>query len=231
MRLASLIFLLFYAFVALAGPQELKTIDFTELKVSGPLNVDYKQSADSAGFILVDGPTAEQLSWVEASSKGKTLSLKLHIPDEVVNTPRELPAVTVYSSYLTKVENEGDSTVRVLSAASVAEFSAFLLGNGRLSVRNIVAGSVSASQMAGYGIIALGGECNKAALKVTGSGVIQADGLRALDATVWCAGTGNVGVWAVKTLSVKGAGSGTVFLLGTPEVKKHTLGIKLQPIE
>lgn len=127
--------------------------------------------------------------------------------------------------------NEGDSTVRVLTTTPVAQFSARVIGNGRIGVRTIKAGEVTGSILSGHGVLALTGECTKAMLKLTGTGVIQADGLQSKDATVWTTGTGSVGVWATKTLTIKGAGSGTVYVLGSPELKQKTIGVKVQPID
>ena len=127
--------------------------------------------------------------------------------------------------------NYGDSTVIVNTPVANAQFSATVTGNGRISVRNIKAGEVSGSVHAGHGIVAISGSCNKASLKVNGAGVIQADALRADEASVWCTGTGNIGVWAVKSLNIKGAGSGTVYIKGTPDISQKTVGLKIQMIE
>ena len=214
-----------------AGPLALQTHDFRELRVRGPLNVEYVCSPDSAGLILISGAVDEQLSWVEASGTSKKLTLQLKMPDESISTPANLPSVRVFSSYLTKVDNEGDSTVIVNSPAAGAQFAARVIGNGRVSVRNIKAGEVEGSILSGHGVIALSGDCNKASLKLTGTGVIQADALQAREAFVWCTGTGTVGVWAVKNLTIKGAGSGTVYIKGTPDIKQKTVGVKIQMIE
>ncbi len=214
-----------------AGPLTLQTHDFQELRVRGPLNVEYVSAPDSAGLIVISGAAEEQLSWVEASGSARKLTLRMNIPAEQISTPQNLPSVRVYSSYLTKIDNEGDSTVILNSPAAGAQFTARIIGNGRISVRAIKAGEVNASIISGHGIIALSGDCNKANLKLTGTGVIQADALRATEGFVWCTGTGTVGVWAVKNLTIKGAGSGTVYVKGTPDIKQKTVGVKLQMIE
>ena len=234
MRLKSLltgIFLTVASLAAAKSPLCLQTHDFQELRVRGLLNVEYVSAPDSAGLIVISGPVEEQLSWVEAATSGRKLTLNLNIPAEQVQTPQNLPSVRVYSSYLTKVDNEGDSTVILNSPLAGAQFSARIIGNGRISVRNIKAGEVNASILSGHGIIALSGDCNKASLKLTGTGVIQADALRATDGYVWCTGTGTIGVWAIKQLTIKGVGSGTVYVRGTPDIKQKTVGVKLQMIE
>ncbi|MBD5238774.1 MAG: hypothetical protein HDS64_03255 [Bacteroidales bacterium] len=232
MRIICLIASLVSALAALAAaPLTLQTTDFQELRIRGPLNVEYVSAPDSAGLIVISGPAEEQLSWVEASAANRKLTLRMNVPAEQTQTPRNLPSVRVYSSYLTKVDNEGDSTVIINSPSAGAQFAARIIGNGRISVRAIKAGEVNASILSGHGIIALSGDCNKASLKLTGTGVIQADALRASEAAVWCTGTGTIGVWAVKLLTIKGAGSGTVYVKGTPDIKQKTWGVKLQMIE
>lgn len=230
-KLAFLLFGMFMVSTAMAAaPLALKTQDFQQLKVRGHLNVEYVSSADSAGLILISGPVEEYLSRVEASGSGRKLTLNLQMSD-VETTPANLPSVRVYSSYLTKVENDGDSTVVVNSPAAGARFSATVTGNGRISVRDIKAGEVKINVNAGHGIAAVSGDCNKAVFNVNGAGVVQADALRATEADIWAAGTGNIGVWAVKNLKIKGLGSGTIFIKGTPHITQKNFGLKIQMIE
>lgn len=216
--------------MAIGAPLQLKTRDFVELKVSGPLNVDYVCSPDSAGIVEITGAD-NQVNWVEVSGSDRMLKLSLKIPDEANSDGKELPSVRVYSSFLSKVENEGDSTVRVLSSAPVAEFSARVLGNGRVGIRHIEATRVTVSNLAGHGTLAISGKCSVATIKLTGAGSVQADAMQSKDATVWFTGTGSVGVWATDTLNIKGTGSGTVYVVGSPALNTKTIGVKVQPVE
>lgn len=232
MRLPAIVGALAVAAAAFAAkPLQLKVDDFMELKVSGPLNVDYVNLPDSAGTVVISGVDDTQFSWVEVNGKGKKVHLALKVPPEMGSIPSNLPSVTVYSSYLTRVENEGDSTVRVVSTANVAEFSAQVMGNGRLGVHSISAGNVTGSLLTGRGVLALTGKCNNLSLRLNGTGTIQADALQSVSASLWVAGTGSVGVWATDRLSIKGVGSSTVYVVGTPELVKKAPGVKVQPIE
>jgi len=209
---------------------------FFELKVDGLLNVDCIHNPDSAGIVRISASDQSQLSWVEAKSGGDKLQLRLVLPDDVRDgskpIPTDLPRVRVYSNYLTKVENDGDSTVRVLTAADVPEFSARLIGNGRLSIRGINAEKVKATLFSGRGIIVLNGTAGHATYNLTGVGTIEADGLTCEEARVRLTGTGAIGVHATKTLTISGSGSGTIYSRGAPEVKKKlALGLKFQPID
>lgn len=224
--------------IAAAGQTtyRLNVAPFFHLKVSGQLNVDCVHDPDSTGIVSITAKDPAQIHWVEATTGGDKLTLRLVLPDEmrdgVVETPSELPRVRVYSNYLTRVDNEGDSTVRVLTAADVPEFSARLIGNGRLSVRGINAEKVKATLFSGRGIIVLAGNAREATYSLTGVGTIEADRLTCRDARVRLTGTGAVGVHATDRLTISGTGSGTVYSRGAPEVKKKlAVGIKFQPID
>lgn len=215
---------------------EMKMNRFFELKVSGLLNVDYVHYPDSAGVVQILATNQDQISWVEAKNSGDKLSLRLVLPDEfregASQIPANLPRVRVYGNYLTRVENDGDSTVRVLTAADVPDFSARLIGNGRLSIRGINTEKVKATLFSGRGIIVLNGSAKEANYSLTGVGTIEADGLTCQDAKVRLTGTGSIGVHATEMLTVSGSGSGTVFFRGTPDLKKKiAVGLKFQPID
>lgn len=224
------------AFGAAAESQAFKVNRFQKLKVTGPLNVDCVYCPDSVGTIIVNATAPEQISWVEASTDGDKLKLRLILPDDMrsglVPVIPNLPDVKVYTNYLTSVENEGDSTVRVLTATNVPSFNARLMGNGRLSVRGISADKLKAVLFSGRGIMVLNGQADNAKYSLTGVGTIEADGVTCREAKIRLTGTGSVGVHATEKLTISGSGSGTVYSKGTPDIKKKvSVGIKLQPID
>lgn len=218
---------------ASAAVQDFKVDRFQKIKVTGPLDVDCIYCPDSVGIIRVNAPVAEQMPWVDAQVKGDKLHLRLILPDNMrmgtAPVSEELPDVRVYTNYLTSVENEGDSTVRVMTATNVPKFKAVLIGNGRLSVRGIDAEKVEAKAMAGRGTLVLNGNADEAKFVVVGAGLIQADGLKARKVTV--KGAGTAGVHATEQLSISGLGSGTIYVKGSPDIKKRAPGLKVQPIE
>lgn len=220
---------------ALADVQDFKVDRFQKIKVTGPLDVDCIYCPDSVGIIRVNAPAPEQMPWVDAQVSGNLLKLRLVLPDDMLmgTAPisAELPNVTVYTNYLTSIENEGDSTVRVMTATNVPEFSAKLIGNGRLSIRGIDAEKLTGKAVAGRGTLVLNGKADKAKYIVAGVGTIQADGVIAREATVHNTGTGSVGVHATEKLNITGVGTGTIYVQGSPEIKKHAAGVKVQPIE
>ncbi|MDE6490726.1 MAG: DUF2807 domain-containing protein, partial [Muribaculaceae bacterium] len=93
---------------------ELNVNDFTELKVVGSVNVDYYTDPDSAGFVTFESTEAVAPMIMVSNKKGK---VEIHFVNETGVEIAELPRVTVRSKFLTKVENTGDSTLRVMTAA------------------------------------------------------------------------------------------------------------------
>lgn len=206
---------------------EINVGDFKSLKVVDGLNVDYKISADSAGKVVFFSPRSLASSLIVSNKDGK---LKLEIATEASGSVN-LPVITVYSRSLESVENSGDSTVRILSHIKVPKFTARVVGNGHLSVRDIDANDVNARVQMGKGRLMLCGKCNSVKLSSIGTGIIEADGLKADVANVNVNGTGAVGVWATERLTVSGTGSTNIYYKGDPEIKKKMLlGPKLSPL-
>ena len=177
---------------------------------------------DSAGLAVFTSLPEKASAFIFNNKKGK---LSMQISTESVGM-KDMPTVTVYSKYLTKVENSGDSTVRVLSVAKGPKFAATLMGNGRLAIRNIEMVEVNGKIATGNGTLVLDGSCEKANYTFMGTGVIQADGMKAELVSVKASGTGSIGVWAVSKLSIMGAGSTKVYYKGNPEIKNRSVGIK-----
>lgn len=203
--------------------------DYTELKVTGDINVDYYENPDSAGYVSFDA-TADISRMITVRNQKGRLEVQL-VNDEKIAVDN-LPVVRVYSNFLTKVENTGDSTLRVIKAASCPAFSCKVTGNGHLVVRDIRANEIGCSLMTGHGSIVINGKCTEASLSLTGTGTIQADGLEAKTVKCRNTGTGTIGCYATDFMQVSGAGSGTIYYRGTPHIKKGlAVGIKIEPID
>lgn len=207
---------------------ELDVKDFTELKVIEGINVNYVCNPDSTGravFIATD-ELASVLMF--NNTKGR---LEMQIATDGIDY-KNLPTVTVYSKFLTKVENSGDSTVRVLNVVSCPNFKARLIGNGRLIVKGIDVTYLDGSIDTGNGQLILYGKCESAKLSCTGTGTIQADELVSNDTKCVMLGTGTIGCQALTSLNVVGASSGKVYYKGNPEqIKKRSVGVKIIPLD
>lgn len=206
---------------------ELFVDDFTELKVVEGINVDYKCSADSAGYAVFEA-TADMASVLMFSNNKNCLEMQIST-DGIDYT--SLPRVTVYSRFLNKVENSGDSLVRVVSLSPTASLRARLIGNGRLVVRDIDVNTLDASIGTGNGIIVLYGSATSAKLSIVGTGSIQADDFSADKIKCSLLGTGSIGCNPLSELNISGASSGKIYYKGSPKIKNRSLGVKAYPID
>ncbi len=207
--------------------------DFTQLKVDNSINVDYICNPDSAGMATFDTTDALASLLIFANNDKGVLTIELNTDGYKYH---DLPTVRVYSSFLNKIENSGDSLVRVLSVAPCPEFSATLIGNGRLSIHDIRATTVNGVIRTGRGTLVINGECTKANLRNTGTGSIQADGLKAHKVLCKLVGTGPIGCSVADELTIQGMGSGKVYYRATNGVdnfliKNRAIGVKAIDID
>ena len=208
---------------------ELRVGDFTQVNVKHAVNVVYRSVPDSAGLVTFDAPPA-MVNVIQFSCNGKghlTITLQ---PDEGQQASLSLPTVNIYSSRIEKVQNNGDSTLRVINPVTTDKFNARLEGNGLLSVTGLKCDEVSASVFAGRGQMALYGTVRKASLSVTGVGTVQGDGLQAQFITATISGTGTIGCAPSEALTIQGTGPGTVYYTGSPMIKNRSIATKYKPL-
>lgn len=203
--------------------------EFSRLKVVEAINVDYRCNADSAGLVIFSTDIPEAASAIGMSNNKGELTISFTVPANEMK-PVKLPTVTVYSSFLTKVENSGDSLVRVLRVQPCPEFSASQIGNGRIVVRDITATKVRARINTGNGQVILFGKCDEASLKMTGAGTLQADGLEAQTISVSAYGTGTIGCCPGNLLKITGLGSTKIYYKGSPEIRNRAVGVKVEQL-
>lgn len=209
-------------------PYELKFGEFSELKVVDGINVDYYCDPTKGGKVEFEA-TPETASAVMFEPSKDRLTIKLALRD---GSYRDLPTIRVYTSFLTKVENEGDSTVRVMEVVATPKFSCKVIGNGRLSVRNVQANNVEANILSGNGTIAIYGTAETAKLRVTGAGDIQADELKTTNADCSVTGTGSISCYVTNFMKAGGVGSGKIYYRGNPEIKRPLIShVKTIPLD
>lgn len=194
--------------------------DFAEVKVVDGINVDWRCNADSAGMIVFE-TTPDKASLIMAENNKNTLKLQLATTEVPV---RDLPTLTVYSNFLSKAENSGDSTLNIMTPPPSAEVQVRIIGNGTIIARGLHATTVQAKIDSGQGHIMLQGLTQWLKIRNVGSGTIEAGGLKSENASITMGGTGNIDCWVTEELTVKGLASGTVYCKGNPTVKNRTLG-------
>jgi len=207
---------------------KLEVKDFTSLKVTDNINVDYYCSADSAGWAYFT--CAPEVSSMLLFSNNKS-SLHIQVATDG-NATVGLPTIRVYSSSLSKAENDSDSTMRILSNKPVKNFNGKVIGNGMLIVNDVEATVFEASIATGKGHIVLRNcKAQRAKLSNVGTGPIEAGGLEAVDVKAVLFGTGDVDCTVTGSLSIFGAGSGKVYYGGDPaKISNRSLGVKAFPV-
>lgn len=218
-------------FAASAGNKyELNIGDFTQLKVSSPINVVYVCNPDSAGIAVFEA-SPEIASEIAFTNNKKKLNIGFTTSGTKLTG---VPTITVYSRFLTMVENHADSLVRLTKVASGPELKLRLMGSGRISATNVETNNLSATLLSGKGSIAVTGNCINANLTNHSLGVIQTDGLRAENVKVWMMGTGDIGCWPIEKLTIQlvSAGTGKVLYRGTPKtISNRSINIKVEQIK
>lgn len=209
---------------------ELKVNDFTYLDVEDGYNVDYRCSEDSAGMAVFETTKEIADAIIFENRKGKlTIQKPFHGEGEL---SIGLPTIRVYSRFLKQVENCGDSTVRVLAMRPTMEVKAFVIGNGRLVVRNVECSKFDGAIKTGNGSLVVSGNCETAVLSNTGTGAIQADNLKAKEVSARFFGTGTTGVWATDLLKIKGVMAGKLYFRDRPKkIKNYSMGVKVFTLE
>ena len=88
------------------------------------------------------------------------------------------------------------------------------------------------ADIAGTGDIHLSGETRDVQIHIAGVGDLDADSLKAENAVIHIAGSGNVKIYAASSLDVHIAGSGDVYYLGSPSISQDIAGSgKIKPLQ
>ncbi len=225
---AATIAAIFSASAQAPSTYNVKVGDFDKLYVKGHINVNYISSADTTGVAIFDAPESI-VSGITFQNKGGKLTIKLS--DELKGVT-DLPTVNVYSAFLVKAENSGDSTLRLVKVQPVPKINLNVVNNGRIVCRDLRSYRVEAGLSTGHGEVVLFGKCDEAVYNFVGTGLLQCDELEARSVTVKAFGTGQVGCWVTESLKIYGGGSTTIYYKGSPaEIVDRGVGIKLRKID
>ena len=229
-KLLFAIMAIFAAVVATAQTQNyvIDVKDFNELKVTDGVNVIWKCDADSAGLVSFT-TTPEMVPLILLENKKNQLKIELQDVEHIL---KHIPTLTVYSNFVKSMSNNADSTVYLVDPEPTAEINLRVVGNGRIVANSLKATTVDAKVDTGSGRIVLGGITQLLKLRNAGAGTIEAANLQADEGAFTVLGTGSIDCWVTDKLSVKGLGSGKVYLKGDAEVKNRTLGtVKVVNVE
>ncbi len=210
---------------------EIKVGNFTRLVVTDNVNVTYRCNADSAGIAVVHGTKEVSKNFIfTLNDKGR---LSIQIEDEF-ERQGQIPNITIYSASLDEAENAGDSTLRIMGLPPMKAFKVRNIDNGKVIAKGLRASKLELQILSGKGKIIADGSCDELAIRLIGTGEIQADNVKATTVTCRIMGTGNIGCDVNGgELKVSGSGTGKVYYKGQPsKVTVRKLGtIKAIPME
>jgi hypothetical protein len=189
------------------------------IALSGSFDVQLTQGPATTVKIEADENLLSQIATVEEGGV-------LHIRPKRKNTNFESDHNLII--YITTPSLE---QVHINGSGSATGKNKFT-GGDRLSLKILGSGDIDLevntpeikSNIGGSGTIILRGETRSATIDIGGAGTYTADGLKAEDARVKIAGSGDVKVFADATLDVSIMGAGSVLYRGTATVKQKIVG-------
>ena len=207
---------------------KLNVQDFCELTVVDGINVEYISRADSTGWATFECEQ-EIASKIMFTNNTERLTIQSTADEGPIHG---MPLVKVYSNSLRRVENSGDSTLRVYVNVPVKKFAALQIGNGRLDINNIDTTELTANIAAGNGSLSINGKAQKVKLTNISAGNIEAEDLDTPAARCYVFGKGNINITPKEQIKVYGAGSGKVYYTTPPQkISNRGIGVKALPIK
>ena len=205
--------------------------DFSRLVVTDDINVTYCCDPDSAGLATFECSQDIANRLIFSINKNGRLNIQVNSDFQQLYN---LPTIKVYSSTLLEAENAGDSTLRISGLPALEYFKVINIDNGKVIVNGVRASKLELQILSGKGKIIADGSCDDLALRLVGTGEIQADRVKATKVTCRIMGTGTIGCDVNGgELKVSGSGTGKVYYKGSPsKVTVRKLGtIKAIPMQ
>ncbi len=202
---------------------KLNVQNFSELTVVDGVAVDYYCQPDSAGW-AVFSCTPDKAASIMFENKAERLTVRSAADEKTIDG---LPRIKVYSASLHKVENSGDSIIRVYKPVHIDSFHAKQIGNGAIEIYGLDADDVDAGVTAGKGGLSISGKADKAKLRNVGAGLVDASALTVRQANCYVFGSGDVYCNPSDQLRIYGAGSGKIYHFTTPaKIANRGIGVK-----
>ncbi|MCI6856745.1 MAG: DUF2807 domain-containing protein, partial [Bacteroidales bacterium] len=136
------------AFAANAETFRIPVGEFSELVVNDDIDVVYSANPDSLGLVVFNIPNEYAHFILTDCNKGR---LKIEVSSDAVGI--KMPTVYVYSSFISRVENNKNGKITVADVKPTAKFTAELQGNGSISLNGIEATTVDLRIITGKGSI------------------------------------------------------------------------------
>ena len=188
--------------------------DFDKIDVDVIANVKYIQTNDRPRVVLSAPDNYIELFEFDVESH----KLSLEFCRSNVNIDAENVDITIYSSTLRGLENDGLANIEI-SRLKTDRLDVENSGVGSMFLSGLTVGELEA-ECSGVGNIELSGTAKKATLDCSGVGSIKAQGLKANEVKGDVSGVGSIHCYAVDYIDAEVSGVGSLQYGGNPERKE-----------
>ena len=199
---------------------------FNEVKCAGSYDVELTQGNSSSVKIETDDNIQD---YIVTDINGN--ELYIHTKENVNLHPSSKTKLYITTSALQEFKLTGSGNVSTTNKLTGADhLNLDISGSGNMHI-NVNTPSVN-SGISGSGDIYLTGETRDSKISIAGSGNYHAEDLKAENAIIKIAGSGDARLFADSTLDINIAGMGSVFYRGNPSIKQSIAGSgKIQKME
>ena len=201
-----------------SGMQEREVGDFTGISTMG--NIEIVVNSGPSNILKIE---ADQnlLGYIETRTNGDVV--EVYTKDGFQLRSKKHIRVYATAPNFTRLKVAGSGDIRSQGKViSNEELHTEVSGSGNILLD--VDAPVVDTEIAGSGSVSLSGATRNFSAQVSGSGEIKAFGLMSENTEVDIAGSGDVEVYASKTLDIEIAGAGDVRYKGNPAVKQNIAG-------
>lgn len=194
------------------------TADYDKIKVAGSMNVTLIKGTEGSIQVTTDSNLQE---YIKVASNDGVLSIAMKTKGWF-RTKKGIQ-ITVPFKDISEVSLAGSGDIVTNATIQSNSFTTKMAGSGDIELA--VAAETVTAKLSGSGDIKLTGTTNDFSAKLSGSGDIDGRGLKANITDAAVAGSGDIDVYARKSIKARVSGSGEINYTGSPEnVDKKTNG-------
>ena len=190
----------------------------SKIKLAGSYDVELTKSSSTSVKVEADD---NLMSHIIIENEGDWLVIKSRDHERLIAT--KTIKIYITTDQLEAVELAGSGNIIGKDKFTTDnKLELHIAGSGNMDLQ-INAPKVKA-EIAGSGNMTIAGETKDEEIRIAGHGDYKAENLKAENAEIHIAGSGDVKVFADNTLDINIAGSGSVFYKGSPKVSQHIAG-------
>lgn len=201
--------------------KEYETLDYSTIRLSGTVAVEYEQKPGAPYFILY---TDENIvPYIEVISRRGSLEIKTNTPRNTTLKPTRL-TVRTNSTALSEARLSGATSLQIKSGLDCNGFCAELSGTSSLSIENLrcTTADINAS---GASVASVSGSADNARFGLSGTSIVKAGGFSVRGLNCVLSGASNLNASATGSAEAGVSGTGRLSLNGTSQTTRlHASG-------